>query len=155
MVIRVFISHSVAPRELALVNSVADIVAQRGAIPVIPDRTWNPISEDVPERIAVQIRDSDYVVGIASQWGHHAEWLNKEVAYGRLLQPAKPTLVVADREITIAPAYECVRMDRTNPLATLGEIERRIQGLVSDQQTQNLLRGLLVGGLVLLFLRAK
>jgi hypothetical protein len=70
------------------------------------------------------MRDSDHVVGIASRQGQHTAWLNREVAYGRKLVPAKPTLIVADQEIAIPSDYECVRMDWTNPLATLAEVER-------------------------------
>lgn len=155
MSVRVFISHSVAPGELALVNSVADVTAQRGAIPVIPDRSWNPLSEKLPERIAVQIRDSDYVIGIASQWGHHLEWLNQEIEHSRQLSPPKPSLIVADREIAVAPEYQCIKMDRSNPFKTLAQVGIEIQRLVHDSQAQSLLRGLLIGGLILLFLKGK
>jgi len=153
MSVRVFLSHSVAPWELALVNSVADVAAQRGAIPTIPDRVWDPSVEELPDRIKVQIQDSEYLLAIASQWGQHLAWLNQEVAYSRQLSPPRPSVIVADAGITIPPGYDCIRMDRANPLTTLAQVSQHIQRLVQDKQTQALLRGLLIGGLALLFLK--
>jgi hypothetical protein len=155
MPVRVFLSHSVAPSELALVNGVADAAAQRGAIPAIPDRAWNPSVEELPDRIKAQIRESAYLIAIASQWGQHVTWLNQEVTYSRQLSPPRPSVVVADAQIEIPPGHDCIRMDRANPLATLAQVSQHIQRLVQDQQTQALLRGLLIGGLALLFLRGR
>lgn len=149
MPVRVFISHSVAPWELALVNGVADIAARRGAIPFIPDRDWDPRS-GVRPHIAAQINDADYLMAIASQFGRHLDWLNQELTYGRQL--SKPSLIVADAGIQVAPGYDCIRINRMDPWATLTQIGQHIQDLVQDRQTQNLLKGLLIGGLALLFL---
>lgn len=153
MSVRVFISHSVAPWELALVNSVADVAAQRDAIPTIPDRAWDPSVGELPDRIAAQIQHSDYVISIASQWGQHLAWLNQEVMYSQQL--SKPSLIVADAQIAIPPEYDCIRMDRANPLTTLAQVSQHIQRLVQDKQAQALLRGLLIGGLALLFLKGR
>ena len=153
MPVRVFISHSVAPWELALVNSVADVTAQRGATPTIPDRAWKPSVDSLPSRIAAQIQASDYLIAIATQWGQHLDWLNQEVMYNQQL--SKPSLIVADAGIPLAPEYDCIRIDRANPLATLIHVSNRIQGLIQDHQTQALMRGLLITGLALLFLKGK
>lgn len=155
MPVRVFLSHSVAPWELALVNGVADAAAQRGAIPTIPDRAWNPSVEELPDRIKAQIRESTYLIAIASQWGQHFDWLNQEVTYSRQLSPPRPSVVVADAQIATLSGHDCIRMDRTNPLATLAQVSQHIQRLVQDQQAQALLRGLLIGGLALLFLKGR
>lgn len=155
MSVRVFVSHSVAPWELALVNSVADAVAQRGAVPMIPDRAWDPEVEELPARIKTQIRDAEYLIAIASQWGKHLPWLNQEVAYSRQLSPPRLSVIVADAEIAIPPGYECIRMDRANPLTTLAQVSQHVHRLVQDKQAQALLRGLLVGGLALLFLKER
>ncbi len=149
MPVRVFISHSVAPGELALVHGVSDIAARRGAVPFIPDRDWDPRLR-VPPHIAAQINDADYIMAIASQFGRHSDWLNQEVTYGRNL--SKPSLIVADPTIQVAPGYDCIRIDRTNPWATLSQVSKHIQDLVQDRQTQDLLRGLLISGLALIFL---
>lgn len=149
MPVRVFISHSVAPSELALVNGVSDIAARRGAVPLIPDRDWDPRLR-VPPHITAQISDADYILAIASQFGRHSDWLNQELTYGRNL--SKPTLIVADPVIQVALGYDCIRIDRANPWDTLTRVSKHIQDLVQDQQTQNLLRGLLIGGLALIFL---
>ena len=106
MPVQVFISHSVAPWELALVNSVADVAAQRGAIPTIPDRAWDSSVESLPHRIAALIQSSDYVIAIATHGGQHIGWLNEEVAYSRQL--SKPSLVVADEGIPVNQQFHCI-----------------------------------------------
>lgn len=155
MSVPVLLSHSVAPWELVLVNRVADVVAQRGAIPMIPDRGWDPVVEELPDRIKTQVRDSEYLITIASRWGQHLPWLNQEVAYSRQVSPPRPSVIVADAGIAIPPRYDCIRMDRANPLTTLAQVSQHIQRLVQDKPTQALLRGLLLGGLALLFLGGK
>lgn len=149
MAVRVFLSHSVAPWELALVNGVADIAAQQGAVPIIPDRDWNPQS-GAPRRVAKQIDDAHYIIAIASQFGHHLDWLNQELICGQKF--SKPSLIVADADVKVVPDYNCIRMDRMDPWATFAQVSQHIQDLVQDRQTQNLLTGLLIGGLALLFL---
>ncbi len=151
MAVKVFISHSVAPQELAFVNGVADAAAQRQAVPMIPDRAWNPSVEALPNRIAEQIKDADYVVAIASSYGQHLAWLNQEIAYAKQL--LKPLLIVADAGIAIAQDFDLIRIDRANPIATLALVSNKIQMLVNDKQAQALLKGLVIGGLVLLFLK--
>ena len=151
MSIKVFISHNVAPWELALVNGVADSAAQRQAVPMIPDRAWNPSVEALPNRIIGQIKDADYVVAIASSYGQHLAWLNQEIAYAKQL--LKPLLIVADVGIAIAQDFDLIRINRANPIATLALVSNKIQMLVNDKQAQSLLKGLVIGGLVLLFLK--
>ena len=148
----IFISHSVAPRELALVNGVADVVAERGETPIIPDRDWDSPAEPLPSRITAQIRSSDYVIAIASRWGRHINWLNQEIIYSQQLLPPSPFLIVADVEVPVAQGYACIRINRSDPLATLSQVSSQIQRLVQDREMQSLLKGFLVGGLALLFL---
>ncbi|MBI3989102.1 MAG: hypothetical protein HY347_05745 [candidate division NC10 bacterium] len=75
--------------------------------------------------------------------------------YSHQLSPPRPSVIVADAGIAIAPEHDCIRMDRANPLATLAQVSQHIQRLVQDKQTQALLRGLLIGGLALLFLKGR
>ncbi len=149
----VFISHSVSPWELALVNAVADVASQRGLVPIIPDRDWDPAA-DPPSPIAAQIQSSLCVIAIATQGGQHLNWLNQEVNYSQGLSPPRPSLIVADNGILVNPDYQCIRINRRDPLTTLSQVRGQIDLLVQDAQTQQLVRGLVIGGLALLFLSA-
>lgn len=151
MPIRIFISHSVTPRELVLVNAMGEEAARRGAIPSIPDRDWTP-NGPMPDRIARQIEDSNYIIAVATERGHHFQWLIAEITHSQQLSPRKPLLLVTDPAIQIDPSYERIIIDHTNPLVTISEVSHRIQKLIQDKNTQNLLTGLLVGGLTLLLL---
>jgi len=57
MAIQIFISHSVAPRELAIVKTVADVAASKGAVPIISNRNWNSTGP-LPLSIERQIKSS-------------------------------------------------------------------------------------------------
>ena len=155
MAVQVFISHSVAPWELAFVNGVADVAAQRGAIPTLPDRAWDAPVDPLPARIAAQIQSADYMIVMATHSGQHLDWVNQEVTASQELSPSKPLLIVADVGLPVASGQPCIRIDRTNPLATLQEVSSRVQHLIHEQSSQALLRGMLLAGLALLFLKGK
>lgn len=146
---QIFISHSVAPRELAIVNSVADVAATKGATPIIAFRDWLT-QAGPPSYITSQIASSDYVIAIITQEGHHVDWVNAEIAHARRLN--KPLLIVADTTIGISAEYKVIRINRTNPLETLSNVSTEVERVVGDEKTRNLVGGILIGGLVLLLL---
>lgn len=149
---RVFISHSVAPGELALLNGVADIVAQRGGTPLIADRDWKP-SEPLPPRIAALIHDADIFIALATHAGFQTEWVNKEIAYAQSQNPSLPILVVADQGVSVAPGMNVVRINRRDHWQTLRAVAERIRGMPQDEQGQQVLGWLLLGALILLLLK--
>ena len=132
----VFISHSVSPWELALVNAVADVVAHRGLPPIIPDRDWDPAA-GLPSRIAAQIQSSDYVIAIATQGGQYINWLNQEVTYSQRLSPPRPSLVVADNGILVNPDYQCIHINPTGPADNTFPSERPNRSLWSKMHRYN------------------
>jgi hypothetical protein len=151
MPIRIFISHSVTSRELVLVNAMAEEAARRGAIPSIPDRDWTP-NRPIPSRIRRQIEDSNYIIAIATERGHHSQWVNAEIIYSQRLSPRRPLILVTDTTVNVDTSYERIILNHSNQLTTISEVSNRIQRLVQNRDTQNLFTGLLVGGLTLLLL---
>jgi len=149
MAVQIFISHSVAPRELAIVNTVADVAASKGAVPIISHRDWDP-TVTLPSHVASQINSSNYVIGIVTQNGHHLDWVNAEISYSK--KASIPVLVVADASIEISPQYKAIGIDRTAPLKTISIVSAEIQKLISDEKAKNVVGGLVVGGLILLLL---
>lgn len=150
MPIRVFISHSLTPVELALVSAIAEEAAIRGAAPLLPDRDWD--APDIPRPIREQIEKADYIIGIATKDGPHHSLLNAELNYGRSLKPSKALLLVVDPDVPVDPSYDRVLIDRKDPLSTVARVSQKIQELIQNKKTQDIITGLLVGGLVLLFL---
>lgn len=144
--IQIFISHSVAPRELAIVNAVADVAASKGAVPIISYRNWDPIGI-LPGYIESQITSSNYVIGIITNNGHHLDWINAEIAYSQKMN--RPILVLADEGINISSQDQIIRIDRTNPMKTLFLVSAEIQRLIGDEEVRNLVGGLVIGGLIL------
>jgi hypothetical protein len=149
MALQIFISHSVAPKELAIVNTVADVAASKGAVPIISHRDWNP-TVTLPSHIASQISSSNYFISIVTQNGHHIDWVNAEIAYSKRVNI--PVLIVADAGIKIPPQYKVIRIDRTAPLKTISIVSAEIQKLIKDEKSRSLVGGLVISGLILLFL---
>jgi len=149
MAIQIFISHSVAPRELAIVNTVADVAASKGAVPIISHRDWDP-TKALPSHVVSQIRSSNYIISIVTQNGHHLEWVNAEIAYSKKVNA--PLLIVADVGVKIPLQYKIIRIDRTAPLKTISIVSAEIQNLISDKKIKSLVGGLVIGGLILIFL---
>ena len=155
MSVRIFISHSVAPQELAIVAQVADVATNRGAEPIIAYRDWSPEKKiNARSHIATQIRSSDYLIAIATLGGQHLEWVNQELDYNLHLQPPKPVLIIVDEGIPVTQGYgyDVIFINRRQPFLTLALVGQRIQQVVKDKATQQILQGFLIGGLALMFL---
>jgi|GEM_PF-5265540 len=145
---KIFVTHSVAPWELAIVNGVADAVAKRGATPFFPYREWNP--KRIPRAVSAQIKEADYIIAIATKDGQHLDWVNRELAYNLRLSPPKPVLVLADHGSSVMSGYDVIRIHREKPFLTLALVGERIQKLVEAKRNQKILQGFLVGSLLLL-----
>ncbi|MBA7699471.1 hypothetical protein ES703_108168 [subsurface metagenome] len=97
---KVFISHSVAPKELGIVYTIANESAKKGASPFIPDRDWEP-EDEIPVRIQTHLKNSDYLLAIATSSGFQLQWLDREVKEAS--KEKKPLLIVADEGIEVTP----------------------------------------------------
>lgn len=147
---KIFIGHSVAPRELAVLVGIADVIERKGAQPVFPYRDWKPTR--ISPGVAGQIREADYVIAIVTMDGQHLDWVNRELAYNLRLSPRKPVLVVADRGISVMSGYDVIRINREQPFLTLTAVGEHIQKIVGAERNQKILQGFLIGSLALLFL---
>ena len=146
---QIFISHSVAPKELAIVNAVADVIASRGALSIIAYREWNP-NAVLPPHILSQLSSSHFIIAVITNTGHHIEWVNAEIAYSTKMN--KPILILADEGINISSNYKVIRINRLDPIKTISEASNEIQSLISDKKIEELVTGLAIGGLILILL---
>ncbi|MFH1859502.1 MAG: hypothetical protein ABH870_00570 [bacterium] len=144
----IFISHSVAPSELAIVAVTAEESLRRGATPLVPGRDWDP--EEMPQQISDQINSSDYMIAIASQNGGHLSWLNTEINYWQ--SKGKPFLLVSDAVVQTNPLCERIILNRNNPLSTISEIHKKIEQKIHDNNAREIISGLLIGGVILMVL---
>ena len=153
MAFKIFLSHSVAPRELVIVYATANEGAKRGASPFIPDRDWDP-KREIPDRIESHLKEADYFLAIATSSGFHFEWLNREVQEAK--KEKRPLLLVVDREIKVPPKLTPIRIDRMNPAKTVHQVAEHLEKYRKDKDTKQLLTWLGVGGILfLLFLGSK
>lgn len=148
---KVFISHSVTPKELGIVYTIANESAKRGASPFIPDRDWNP-NDKIPIRIQNNLKNSDYLLAIATSSGFQMEWLNREIEEAS--KNRKPLLIVADEGIEVPSEYHRIWIDRTDPTKTLHQISEHLEnfGKGKDRKTKELLTWIVLGGLLFLLL---
>jgi len=149
MAFKIFISHSVAPRELGIVYAMANEASKRGASPFIPDRDWNP-KDLIPERVQLPLKETDYILAIATSSGFQLQWLNREVKEG--LEGGKPLLIVADKEVKVPPKITRIWIDRTNPARTIKLVSNRLAEFGMDKETKELLTWIGIGGILFLLL---
>lgn len=150
MAFKVFISHSVAPRELGIVYAIANAGAKWGASPFIPDRDWDP-KDGIPKRIQPHLKGTDYILAIATSSGFQLEWLNREVKEGGKV--GKPLLIIADRGIKIPQGLPRIWIDRANPAKTVHKVSEHLAKFGKDKKTKELLTWIGVGGILFLLLR--
>ncbi|MEO0289985.1 MAG: TIR domain-containing protein [candidate division WOR-3 bacterium] len=149
MPFKVFISHSVAPRELGIVYAVVNEAAKKGASPFIPDRDWNP-EGSIPERIQTHVKETEYMLAIATNSGFQLKWLNREVKEG--LKRRKSLIIIADKGIRIPPEIPSIRIDRDNPAGTIRDISGRLAKFGRDKKTKEILTWITIGALLFLLL---
>jgi len=137
MAFKIFISHSVAPKELGIAYAIANEGAKRGAVPYIPDRDWNH-SEEIPDRIYAHLQNADYILAIATSSGFHLEWLNKEV--NKAAKEKKPILIIADNGIDVPKKLAHIWIDRTNPSKTISRVSRHLEKFGKDKETKAYIR---------------
>lgn len=143
MAFKVFISHSVGPRELAIVYALAQEAAKRGISPVIPDRMWQP-QQGVPERIVQQIKDCDDMVVFATQFGQHWDWVVKEVEV-----KGSARLFISDGHFSYTgPADSKVDINRLDLTSTIRQAAQRLESMSLAKEQKDALTWLVVGGLL-------
>src|SRR4030042_2405515 len=149
MAFRIFISHSVAPKELGIVYAIINEGSKRGVVPFIPDRSWNP-SEGLTDRVSSSIKDADFLLAIATGSGMHLDWLNKEILQASLL--GKPLLIIVDDTISMPDDMKHIKIDRANPSKTINEASRILEQYGKDKESKELLTLIGIGGLLFLLL---
>lgn len=146
MSFKVFISHSVNPRELAIVYALAEEAGKQGIDPFIPDRQWVPQS-GVPARITTPILAADAMVVVATKFGAHPHFVASEMnAFDR----SKPLVAVLDPEATLnitQPAHRVV-INRQDLSTTVFQASEELKSLQMKKAGKDALTWLVVGGLL-------
>lgn len=153
MSFKIFISYSLSPKEYAALYAVCEEAAKRGITHFVPDRKWDP-KNDLPERIKANLKEADAVVVIASNYGIHYDWLNKELKTALEMKKEK-IIILADREVDIDKSYQShiVHIDRNNFAKTVANISQKLEKMKLAKKQNEALTWLTVGGvLFLLFL---
>lgn len=148
MSFKVFVSHSVSPVELGIVYAIAGEAARRGMQPYIPDRDWDP-NEQLPDRIWSALREADFCVAVATQFGTQLAWVNAEIA-GAM---AKPTPLIAMLDSTLPPQdpqieNARVTISRDDLAVTLSRALQKIEEVRVQQSQKTTLTWLVVAGLL-------
>lgn len=154
MPFRVYISHSVAPHELGAIYGVAELAARKGIEPIVPDRRWQAVMP--PPRIAQLLTNLDAFVVVATSLGQDLEWVNRELSVA-LQSGLNPQNVISAVDQGIEPPVTgaMLTINRDNLAETVAEAVRVLERLQLQRSQQNLLAGLIVGGLVALLLASK
>jgi hypothetical protein len=149
----VYISHTVSPWELAQVYVLARETERQGLQTFIPDRNWQP-AVGPPSHIAAPLRQSEIILVFATVNGHYLEWVNRELATASSKQVV--ALIERGIQVTRVAGQNIVEFNRSEGLASaIRRVTELLQRLELPQTTGgNLLTALVVGGLILVLLRA-
>ncbi len=153
MPFKIYVSHSVSPRELGIVYAIAKELVKKGGYSIIPDRRWDP-ERPLPDRILVHFQKeaADYLLAIATSV-KHLNWLNREIK--EAAKKGIKILVIAEQGIKVPKRIPRVYIKRGNPAKTVGEVASHIAAIQRNKELKEALTFLGVGGLLLLLLGGK
>lgn len=100
----------------------------------------------MPDRISTNLKDSDFVLAIATGFGMHLNWLNEEVKQAE--KQKKPLLIIADNNIEILENLVHFRIDRMNPSKTISEFSQFLKHYGRDKESNIKLQELAARGLI-------
>ena len=148
----VYISHSVSPWELAQVYVLARETERQGLQAFIPDRNWQPTME-FPTRLLSYLEQAEVVLLFATANGQYVDWVNQE--FQAAGSKRKVALVEQGIKVRGIPPEDIIDFSRSEDISfAIQRVTTRIQGLQLQQPTSNLVTGLVIGGFILLLLRA-
>jgi hypothetical protein len=154
VVFRVYLSHSVSPRELGAIYGMAELAAQKGMQPIVADRRWSPAAP--PARIVQLLQGLDAFVVIATLEGTQESWVNAELDTAlHTGLSAQAVVSVVDAGIEVPTTDHVVTIDRNNLAGTISRAVEILAGLKLGQDQRNVLAGLLLGGLAALLLSSR
>jgi len=155
MSFKVFISHSVSPKELAVVYTLAEEAIKKGMSPFVPDRMWNP-KEETPERIRQAINECDSVVVFGTKYGTHIDWLKKELDESKKFN--KKFIALLDPEISLDGAElesARIKIDPRQLSKTIKEAANYLESMKLKKNQEELLVWIVIGSLLFLLISGK
>ncbi len=147
----VYISHSVSPVELAQVYALAEDATRQGLRPTIPHRQWSP-NGPLPADLQSSLKKSQAMLLFVTTLGQYDDWVNTEVR--EMGNKHLVALIEEGVQLSGVPPENTVRFSRFGNFANAVDVAtNRLRHLGLKKQNENLLAGLLIGGLVLLLAR--
>ena len=146
----VYISHNVSPVELAQVYALAQEARSQGFSPVIPDRSWDT-GVGLRQDLVQKLQGADVVLLFITRHGTYQDWLNEELR----LSVGKPVIALVEQGVELmgVPPTNRVDFDRSGSVTQAVELATaKLKGMQLQRSNENLLAGLVIGGLALLYL---
>jgi len=122
--------------------------------PIVSDRLW--AANAPPMRIVQSLKGIDAFVAIATSSGSHLEWVNAELAAAVRLGLSPGAVVsVVDSGVSPPAPGRVLKVDRANLPETITKTSATLEQLHLERNQENLLAGLLLGGLAALLLASR
>ncbi len=159
MVLNVFFSHSTGVEDSWIVDSVENYYRsnpQFGVDIYIAERYPEP-GRSISEKIMERIRESDCVLFLLTKNGTYSQWVARE--YQSALENRKPIVPLVEKDVekeakSFLGDREYVTFDRDNPRDTFSWLVQYLDSLKGQKERDELIQGLIVGGLFILGLFA-
>lgn len=155
MSFKVFISHSVSPKELAIIYTLAEESMKKGMSPFVPDRIWNPEAK-TPETIRQAIQECDSVVLFGTKYGAHLDWLKRE--WGEIKKYNKKVIALLDPEISLNGTeleINRVKIDPKQLSKTIKDAANYLESMKLKKNQEELLVWIVIGSLLFLRISGK
>ena len=155
MVLNIFFSHSIAPEDSWVIDSIENYYhtnPQLGVNLYVAERYPEP-GRSISEKIIEHIRGSDCALFLLTKKGIYSHWVHRE--FQSALENRKPVIPLVEIDVKseaqkLLEGREYVLFDRNNPEKTFNWLVQYIASLKVRKDQDELMKGILVGGFFIL-----
>jgi hypothetical protein len=146
----VFVSHSMAQEDHALLMGFHSLAGARGLQTYFAERDWQP-GTSLPDKIERAIRVADCMVVFLTRAGHHSKWVHQEIGFAQGIGLRRIPIVEQGIDLTgFDLAKEYIALNRLAAAQTLHNLAAYLEKMKTEKERNQ--AGLVVGGLVGLWL---
>jgi len=155
MVLSVFFSHSTAPEDSWIINSVENYYhtnPQLGVNMYVAERHPEP-GRPISDKIMDRIRNADCVLLLLTENGIYSRMVNRE--YQSAIENKKLIIPLVEKPVekeaqALLEGKEYIPFDRNNPRNTLNWLVKYLDDLKGKKDTNELIKNILIAGTAIL-----
>jgi len=151
----VFLSHSMAPEDQPIIQSIFDNIHAVGAQCYMAERDWM-FGHSLGEKLEARLTASDCLVAVLTKGGSGSPYVNQEIGMANALK--KLVIPVVEKGVDLRGfqvGVEWLELDRANPQEFLTKLNPYIVRLAAAKEKSNIIAWSLLAGFAALALKSK